>query len=73
MDKLFDERIDLVDATLTFIGVTDEERKYCGPALHQAIDELGAAIHAIKEVDSDITGECSEQLIMKIFEHLKKY
>ena len=71
--KLYSERSALIKEILTYIGVTETEWPFCEHNLHQCITGLGEALAAIKEVDSDITGECSEELITKILVHLAKY
>lgn len=71
--KLYAERSTLIKEILTYIGVTEAEWPSCESNLHKCLTGLGETLAAIKEVDSDITGECSDELITKILEHLAKY
>ena len=73
MVKLYEERIELVNQILNFIGVSDAERQICEEELYDSVTGVAEAIMSIKDADSDITGECSEQLINKILEHFAKY
>ncbi len=73
MLKLYEERKALVNEILDYIGVNEIERQASEEEVYDSITGLAEAIMAIREVDTDITGETSDQLVNKILTHLAQY
>lgn len=73
MLKLYEERKALVNEILDYIGVNEIERQASEEEVYDSITGLAEAIMAIREVDTDITGEPSDQLVNKILTHLAQY
>ena len=73
MLKLYEERKALVDEILDYIGVNEIERQASEEEVYDSITGLAEAIMAIRDVDTDITGETSDQLVNKILTHLAQY
>lgn len=73
MLKLYEERKALVNEILDYISVNEIERQTSEEEVYDSITGLAETIMAIREVDTDITGEPSDQLVNKILAHLAKY
>lgn len=73
MLKLYEERKALVNEILDYIGVNEIERQASEEEVYDSITGLAEAIMAIRDVDTDITGETSDQLVNKILTHLAQY